>query len=91
MVTSRFRIEGQPVTVTTACHPKLDAVAARIESPLIRAGRLRAFVDAPGDDDRQFANFVGTGPVRPASGGWAAAPGGPTSCATCRAMAPTPT
>ena len=59
MVTSRFEIEGRPVTVTTGCHPSLDAVAARVESPLIREGRLAAFVDVPGDDAREFANAVG--------------------------------
>lgn len=66
VVTSRFTVEGQPVTVTTACHPKKDQIAARVESPLIRSGRLKLFVDAPGDDPRQFANFVGD---------WADSPG----------------
>ncbi len=61
LVTSRFEVEGRPVTVTTACHPSLDAVAAKVESPLIQEGRLAVFVDAPGDDVRQFANAVGDG------------------------------
>ncbi|RYG44509.1 hypothetical protein EON79_14755, partial [bacterium] len=59
IVTSRFELEGQPVTVKTACHPALDAVAARVESPLIRAGRLAVFLDAPGNNPLQFANSVG--------------------------------
>ncbi|RYG20085.1 hypothetical protein EON82_20660, partial [bacterium] len=59
VVTSQFEIESQPVKVVTVCHPKLDAIAARVESPLIGLGRLSAFVDAPGDDDREFAHFVG--------------------------------
>lgn len=59
VVTSRFEIEGEPVTVITACHPTLDAVAVRVESPLIQAGRLAAFVSCPGNNPVQFANFVG--------------------------------
>lgn len=59
LVTSHFTLEGQPVTVITACHPTQDTVAARVESPLINAGRLAVFVDFPGDDTSQFNNFVG--------------------------------
>lgn len=59
VVTSRFSIEGEPVTVETACHPTTDAVAAKVESPLVKEGRLAVFVDSPGDDPRQFANYVG--------------------------------
>ncbi len=59
IVTSRFEIEGEPVAVTTACHPKLDAIAAKIDSPLVREGRLKVFLDVPGDNGRQFDNFVG--------------------------------
>lgn len=59
VVTSRFVLEGVPVQVVTACHPTLDAVAVRIESPLVRAVRLVAFLDVPGNNPLQFANFVG--------------------------------
>ena len=59
LVTSRFTLEGQPVTVTTGCHPTQDAVAARVASPLLDAGRLAVFVDFPGDDTNQFNNSVG--------------------------------
>ncbi len=59
IVTSRFEFEGQLVTVTTACHPTLDSIAVRIESPLIKQGRLAAFVACPGNNPLQFANFVG--------------------------------
>jgi hypothetical protein len=59
IVTSRFELEGVPVTVKTAAHPTTDAVAAQVESPLIRLGRLAVFVDCPGDNPLQFANFVG--------------------------------
>lgn len=59
IVTSHFSLEGVPVTVTTACHPTRDAVAARVESPLVNAGRLAVFIDFPSDDPNQFNNFVG--------------------------------
>ena len=35
IVTSRFDLDGVPVKVVTACHPTLDAVAARVTSPLM--------------------------------------------------------
>jgi hypothetical protein len=38
-IDSRFRFDDQPFTVSTACHPTLDAVAVRVESPLLRGGR----------------------------------------------------
>ncbi|RYG74989.1 hypothetical protein EON80_02145 [bacterium] len=59
IATSRFTIESQPVTVTTAVHPTTDAVAAKVDSPLVKLGRIAAFVDFPGDDGRDFTNFVG--------------------------------
>jgi hypothetical protein len=59
VVTSRFELDGQPVTVTTTCHPTLDAVAARIESPLIKAGRLAVLLECPGNNPLQFANHIG--------------------------------
>ncbi len=57
---SRFTVDGGEVTVTTACHPDADAVAFRIGSPLVAAGRLSAYVDFPAPDGRQFADAVGT-------------------------------
>jgi hypothetical protein len=59
IVTSRFELEGVPVRVATACHPSVDEVAVRIESPLIKAGRLEVFLACPGSDPIGFANFVG--------------------------------
>jgi hypothetical protein len=38
--TSEFAFEGQPVKVTTVAHPTLDAVAVRVESPLLASGRV---------------------------------------------------
>jgi len=59
IVTSRFELEGTSVVVTTACHPTLDALAAKIESPLIQAGRLTVFLACPGNNPLYTANFVG--------------------------------
>lgn len=40
MLTSRFKLEGKLVTVTTAVHPDLDLLAGHVESSLISEGRL---------------------------------------------------
>jgi hypothetical protein len=47
VLASEFEVEGRPVRVETVCHPRLDAVAARVESPLVAAGRLKVFVAYP--------------------------------------------
>ncbi|MFL6253810.1 MAG: glycoside hydrolase family 65 [Pyrinomonadaceae bacterium] len=39
-LTSRFRVWGEPVTVTTAVHPDADILAVSIESGLIARGML---------------------------------------------------
>lgn len=41
-LTSRFKFDGQPVTVRTAVHPAFDLLAVSIESRLIAEGRLAA-------------------------------------------------
>lgn len=40
-ITSTFRYEGEPVKVVTVAHPVRDAVAFRIESPLLADGRAK--------------------------------------------------
>jgi len=50
LLTSRYTIDGQPVKVETCVHPSLDAIAVRITSPLISAGRLRIFLRFPYPD-----------------------------------------
>ncbi|MHC4647759.1 MAG: glycoside hydrolase family 65, partial [Planctomycetota bacterium] len=37
---SSYQVEGQPVNVITCCHPNRDIVAVRVESPLLKQGRL---------------------------------------------------
>jgi hypothetical protein len=58
---SRFTLDGAPVEVETTCHPDMDAVAVRIFSPLIEAGRLGVFVDFPYANGKQkfSAPYVG--------------------------------
>lgn len=38
---SKYRVDGQPVSVVTCCHPRRDMIAVSVESPLIAAGRLK--------------------------------------------------
>jgi len=45
--TSQFDIGGQPVRVETCVHPASDAVAVRVESPLIDRGELGVTLDFP--------------------------------------------
>jgi hypothetical protein len=59
VISSSFQFDGQPVRVRTCCHPRLDAVAVRIESPLIALGRLRVAIDFPYGDDRERPAYVG--------------------------------
>lgn len=42
-IKSSFELEGLAVEVITCAHPKLDAVAVRVRSALIAAGRLKVF------------------------------------------------
>ena len=42
---SRYKIGGAPVRVETCVHPQLDAVAVRMESPLVASGQLGVVLD----------------------------------------------
>jgi hypothetical protein len=44
---SRFEVEGAPVRVATACHPRQDMVLVSVISPLVDAGRLQIKVAFP--------------------------------------------
>jgi hypothetical protein len=44
---SRFVLEGQPAEVETLCHPRLDLIAVRVASPLLRLGRMAIVVRFP--------------------------------------------
>ena len=45
--TATYKLDGEPVRVETCVHPLLDAVAVRIESPLIARGDLQVVLDFP--------------------------------------------
>jgi hypothetical protein len=47
LVDSRFEFEGQPVHVQTCCHPELDAIAVRVESPLLAGGQVKVLFAFP--------------------------------------------
>jgi len=40
VIRSHFQFDGETVDVETVCHPSLDAVSARVTSPLVRRGRI---------------------------------------------------
>jgi hypothetical protein len=47
VITSRFCIAGYPVWVKTCCHPELDAVAVKAQSPLIKDKKLKILFRFP--------------------------------------------
>jgi hypothetical protein len=47
VLTSRFELDGQPVSVRTACHPDTDLLAVTIDSPLLATGRLSVLIEFP--------------------------------------------
>jgi len=47
VILSRFAVGGAPVEVETVSHPRLDLVAVRVSSPLLRRGRLRVALRFP--------------------------------------------
>ena len=47
VLTSRYTIDGQPVSVTTAVSPAQDSLAVRIESPLLASGALSVGLALP--------------------------------------------
>ncbi len=47
ILTSHFTYQGEPVAVETCVDPKSDTVAVRVESPLLRDGRLQVMLDFP--------------------------------------------
>ncbi|NVM76702.1 hypothetical protein FHW83_002503 [Duganella sp. SG902] len=47
VLTSRYTIDGQPVSVITAVSPQQDTLAVRIQSPLLASGRLKVQLALP--------------------------------------------
>jgi beta-xylosidase len=61
-IASRFELDGEPVRVETCCHPDLNAVAARIVSPLFADGRLAVELAFPyGSPQRTGADWARPG------------------------------
>lgn len=60
IISSHFKFEGNPVTVKTACHPNLDAIAVTVESPLVKKGKIAVFLAFPYANEQQQSNYVGT-------------------------------
>jgi hypothetical protein len=56
IITSQYEIEGQPVKVTTVGHPQQDVVAVRIESELVRNGKLGVKLAFPRGHDIDTKN-----------------------------------
>jgi hypothetical protein len=57
-IISHFKFDGQPVEVETVCDPKLDAVAVRVVSPLVKSGRLAIQIHFPyGTGDVKTADW----------------------------------
>jgi hypothetical protein len=50
LLTSTFKYLGETVTVETCVDPKIDAVSARVKSPLLRDARLQVLLDFPAPD-----------------------------------------
>ncbi|MGB8368172.1 MAG: hypothetical protein ACLPYZ_11735 [Limisphaerales bacterium] len=47
LIASRFKFDGQPVTVETVCDPNLDGIAVHVDSPLVKQGRLAIQIHFP--------------------------------------------
>lgn len=55
-ITSTYTLEGAPVKVTVACHPERDALAVRIESPLVAGAKLAVRLALPRGHDIKTKN-----------------------------------
>jgi hypothetical protein len=47
VIDSRFTLDGAAAHVETACHPRLDCLAIRIDSPLLDDGRMEVVIEFP--------------------------------------------
>ncbi len=58
LMISSFEVETEPVMVQTCCHPELDMIAVRIESPLIEANQVSVVFQFPyGSPDKLAADW----------------------------------
>ncbi len=56
VITSRFKLAGKEVSVTTACDPDSDTIGVRIQSPLVAQGKLHARLAFPRGYDLSVKN-----------------------------------
>jgi hypothetical protein len=57
-IISHFKFDGQPVDVETVCDPKLDAIAVRVISPLVKSQQLAIQIHFPyGTGDTTTADW----------------------------------
>ncbi len=56
IITSRYKLGGVPVTVTTACDPQSDTLAVTLDSELVATGQLHARVAFPRGHDPAVKN-----------------------------------
>ena len=56
ILVSNFKLLGEDVRVAVVCHPETDVLAVRVESALLRSGRLRVRVDLPRGHDLKVKN-----------------------------------
>ncbi len=56
VITSKYKLGGVPVVVTTACDSETDTIAVRLESDLVAAGKLRVRVAFPRGHDPATKN-----------------------------------
>ncbi|WP_226037410.1 glycoside hydrolase family 65 [Aquibacillus saliphilus] len=60
VIDSRFSLEGQPVKVTTMCHPNSDQIGVKVVSPLIELERLKVVIrfSAPDMTSRKWEQSI---------------------------------
>jgi hypothetical protein len=56
VITSRFKLGGVPVSVTTVCDPDSDTIGVRIDSLLVAQGKLRVHLAFPRGYDMDVKN-----------------------------------
>ena len=57
-IVSRFKFDGEPVEVHTVCNPKLDAIAVRVKSTLLKSQQLAVQIHFPyGTGDVKTADW----------------------------------
>jgi hypothetical protein len=56
IITSKFKLGGVPVTITTACASLTDTIGVEVDSPLVAGGKLRVRLRFPRGHDPAVKN-----------------------------------